>query len=287
MRALARKLLQTWWGPILAAVFTVALGSFLVAATFNRIYWGYLFQRPSIDPRALAATRLVGASPVSLHVGADGSRTLVEEDPHWGTHRFQAPGWYDADKAGPYGAEHDYYLLEFRLLHALELRGKVTYPVARIAEESLDGVFTAVTPVLRVKPSPGYTPLTERVRGIVYELADAQDNRTLLIALRTGEVSNDHYRFAEVLLTPDRRVLGCRRFFFDVAGMEGMEFAGIWTTLAILGSVTLVPVSMLYVAGRAIHRRRALRAGRCTRCLYDMAASPDVCPECGQPREVY
>jgi hypothetical protein len=59
--------------------------------------------------------------------------------------------------------------------------------------------------------------------------------------------------------------------------------APYWLLVAVL----LAPnagISILY--RRARRRRRRARRGLCQARGYDLRATPDVCPECGTPRDV-
>ncbi|HZN65702.1 MAG TPA: hypothetical protein VFB66_10385 [Tepidisphaeraceae bacterium] len=52
-----------------------------------------------------------------------------------------------------------------------------------------------------------------------------------------------------------------------------------WVLVTVLSS--LLPVVWIVLV---LHRRRAKRPGCCTKCGYDLRASPERCPECGTPR---
>ncbi|MBC8105395.1 MAG: hypothetical protein H7Z14_02300 [Anaerolineae bacterium] len=54
-----------------------------------------------------------------------------------------------------------------------------------------------------------------------------------------------------------------------------------WFLIALL-AVWSVPRGGLFVF-RWMNRRARHRAGHCTRCGYDLRATPDRCPECGMP----
>jgi hypothetical protein len=93
--------------------------------------------------------------------------------------------------------------------------------------------------------------------------------------------------------TSDRRFsfLGIAVYRGDAR--EGMWFAGEppfpYTAVSIPHWITAVvlaipPALWLLLARRLRQRRRALAAGLCPRCGYDLRATPQQCPECGWGR---
>jgi hypothetical protein len=70
--------------------------------------------------------------------------------------------------------------------------------------------------------------------------------------------------------------LGSDRFF-------GITFP-IWSTIT---AFALYPCA--FAIRRAASRRKTIRerAGHCTRCGYDLRATPDRCPECGAPTPTF
>jgi hypothetical protein len=74
---------------------------------------------------------------------------------------------------------------------------------------------------------------------------------------------------------------GFGRFSFQTgittgAQMNHLVVVPYWAVLA----ASLVPAAPGALAARRCHRRR--QAGRCPRCGYDLSATPDRCPECGE-----
>lgn len=50
------------------------------------------------------------------------------------------------------------------------------------------------------------------------------ENIFLLISMKSGELSNDHYPFYEFLIK-DEKIIKKQKYFYDVAGIEGMEYS--------------------------------------------------------------
>ena len=64
---------------------------------------------------------------------------------------------------------------------------------------------------------------------------------------------------------------------FDSAARESIVVTPIWPLAAL---AAIFPAIALY------HRRRRRKPGVCSRCGYDLRATPDRCPECGTPAAV-
>ena len=78
--------------------------------------------------------------------------------------------------------------------------------------------------------------------------AQGRDGRPLLfIGVRGGEVSNDHHPYYEFLFSNESsggnlKLLSSQRFYYDVAGMEGMEWPVFLMVFAFLGLIPTLPV---------------------------------------------
>jgi hypothetical protein len=126
-----------------------------------------------------------------------------------------------------------------RGLYGLEERGLLP------AEHSTDlGSLPPLYPLIRktgilAVPDEGYVE-ADLLEGILVDGIGEEGRRLVVMGLKGQQVSNDHRPFYELAFaapagSKDLTCLRGQRFFFDVAGIEGMEWYVIWPMLAIPG----------------------------------------------------
>jgi hypothetical protein len=118
-----------------------------------------------------------------------------------------------------------------------------------------------------------------------YELTGARGEPLLFLSVHTGEISNDHLCYYELLyddsVSPPR-LIDRRHWRFDVAGMEGMEFVAIGVFLSVVFAGIGIPLVSAYLAYTRLSKGARVKRGRCPACGYDLRHQfAGGCSECG------
>jgi hypothetical protein len=162
--------------------------------------------------------------------------------------------------------DDEYYCLRDRLVVAFSQRGLLpkTPPGVEPALVARLPHLLAATGLL-VAPDPGY----ERyglLGSLVVTGTDSGGTPLLLIGAAGDQVSNDHHPYYEALLRPrgdgTADLLDHNRFFYDVAGIEGMEWKAAFVLAAILGLTVTIPGAIAFGLLRGELARRRLESIR-------------------------
>jgi hypothetical protein len=241
MGAWLRHLLKViLWGTGVVAVL-----SFVAAIVISRVYWGFFFHRPGMDSRISQVERVQSVTALQTQEQVDGTMRFVYHD-----------GYDIADRLSVCRDDRpsiSYYCLDERILAALDDLGELPAEPERMPETDLARLYhTLKTTQLLHLGAPGYDRAGELV-GIAV-VADARDGqRVLIVGVAGGEVSNDHHPYYEFLFRlPEEGtspiLLSSRRFYYDVAGYEGLHGPRIFLVILPPAMIALVVV----VAGLSI-----------------------------------
>lgn len=227
---------------LLLVIVATAAVAFVAAITISRAYWGYWITPPSLDPRVANAASIVSHSTFETKREKDGSlRSGLRAKSRLSS--FYGPAQYD--DVCPF---FDRELVVFRQ------RGMVrTDPPEFPAERILRLHSILDRTGLLVAGNKGY-PDAKLLRGRAWELKSADHQPLLFISAQGREVSNDHYPYYEFLFdntNPANPVLlSHNRFFYDVAGFEGVTALRLFAGFTILALVPTMIVTVLVMALR-------------------------------------
>lgn len=218
------------WIPLALLAFAVLAGG-----GCSKAYWGYWFSRPAslatedfvVRPTHWSFVNMDTArSPFTTHPERSLNETLeeTERDPYYG--------------------------LDGRVVGGFAQRDTALDGLPPVPQPDLERLLSTIqSGALLVTPDAGYAARANRLSGVVVLGLGPNDEPRLLTALKGGEVSNDHrpyYEFAfEWPAAGSPALLDRQLFFYDVAGLEGLEWTSITFGLATLGTIVLLIVAFV------------------------------------------
>lgn len=214
-----------------------------------RLYWGHWILPPSsastvrefVSLDRFSSYRAVGAvssGPAALRKEAASANWIAGED--------------------PFG----------RLAVAIEERGLSPTSTEAVPAELVARIQSALAEEQLLEPTDERNAQPSWLNGDIATGRSENGDAIVAAALSTGPVSGDHYLYYEALLvnspSGDLRLVSFRRYWFDVAGMEGIGhwFVGIVVAALVLVGWALYGVMRLVVmiAMRIRSNRRLQRA---------------------------
>ncbi len=255
---------------LLIAVAGTLLIPFLVAIAINYAIWGYFLDRPRLDHRIAEAVRVETITHVETLSARDGKLTFL------GTPVEDIESYLGR----PHRPDGDYYELDGRILRALKERRALPtpWPAPSMSAERLLTAYRLLEDSGRLEDgAPGYDN-ARKLRGILVEATDRDGRRLLFAGVSGGEVSNDHYPYYEFLFADEpaggpARLLSFQRFYYDVAGMEGIEWPAFFVILAYLLFIPTLVVQTIVAFILWRGRRRRARAADAAGCAASAEAN--------------
>jgi hypothetical protein len=209
--------------------------AFLLSVSFSKSYWGYFFARPSPTKVASYLTSVDGLSFIKCAEKKKVLECVPDPESKRSLESARASCTKDA-----------YYCLNNRLLVALGDLGILPGDPDSVEPNLISALpHVLQNGKLLGQPEQGYEPL--KLSGIVVSGADATGARVALAGVSGGQVSNDHYPYVELAIaqTPELRVLKLHRFFYDFAGIEGLEWFSVFIGLSSIGLLVTIPSTVL------------------------------------------
>jgi hypothetical protein len=222
---------------------------FLAAIWINQQLWGFFVSRPAVDRRIVNARQIETVTRVETGSDSPGGRMFTG-----------LPVGEVGSFIQVHPQEGDYYVLEGRILRELTDRQALPAEPRIMPAGRLEGLYQVLEATGWLEDGePGYAD-AKRLSGIVVEALD-QDGRPLLfVGVCGGEVSNDHHPYYEFLFTTDSlgapaKLLSSQRFYYDVAGIEGLEWPVFLPAFAWFSLIPTLPIQG-FLLWRARRRER-------------------------------
>ena len=235
-----------------AAAATMVVASFLLSITWSKSYWGYYLFRPGVLAAVDDFSSVDAIVPLEMEVEGNNPRSIgLNTD-------------YDLTESLAHATEEPYYALDERLLIALREKGQLP-EVPATSLDDLPELYPLVVRSGLIAPAEVRYAKYENLWGVAIDGRNAGGERMLILGLSGGQVSNDHYPYYELLFmapagTSAFTYVRGQRFFYDNAGIEGVEWYTLWFILLIPAIVIGLLATALVLAIREISRRLRFRA---------------------------
>ncbi|MGD1911182.1 MAG: hypothetical protein ACFB2X_10080 [Rivularia sp. (in: cyanobacteria)] len=245
---------------------------FLASISISKSYWGYYFNPPGLPKQVEQWSKIRSITPVSSIKRNDGSRIFKINTSNSCIKEIQS-GSVNRE-TGCYREQCDTEYCNYnRILLSVNEKGKLPKKTPYISLDKLNNLYNYLESTeLLYKGEPGYNGELisdsashdlysisdgKSLKGIVVEAEDKNQQSLLFIAVKGGQVSNDHYPYYEFLFefpknnsTP--QLIANNRFFFDIAGFEGiLEWQYIWIFFIVIGLIFSIPITFLLIRMKA------------------------------------
>jgi len=233
-RATALQNALTLYGGAVLAVISLA---FFVSIAFSKTYWGYFFHRPAVLEELKDVTKVISIVPVTT------------EQTAMGEYRFVIDHAFSIAEQIAYAEKRPYYNLDERILVYLDEKHLLPQKIATSLGPYTDFYDLLRETGLLARAQDGY-PSAGLLRGVIVETRDRSGSQLVFLSLTGGEVSNDHYPCYEMVFEADPgsgqlTFINGQRFFFDVAGIEGVTWATVWLSASFIGVVVVLTLITL------------------------------------------
>ena len=222
------------------AVASAAL-SILAAGAACHEYWGYWWVRPDVPREIRNAAALRAVTPIGPTSWGRGCGLMHDRT-----------GWVDDMDF----SRRDEYGLPWRLVIALHDRGLAPERAVPDRGLNLAAVSAAVRSSAALVRATDEYPAAECLGGFAVDVEDEHGRSSLVLGVHSHQVANDHYAYYEMVLSRTAsgwRVESTQRLFYDVAGVEGLEWP-------IVARAFCAPILLVTSLLRRTCRRRRVRA---------------------------
>jgi hypothetical protein len=240
---------------MLYSILAVQLVFHITLMTISSKYWGFSFKRPTIFREIFQADKIITFSAVTTYLTL-GNRTLsVFRDT-------------SSLNNGLLGRKDPYYGSNDRILMVFEdisnIHGDLYYFPNIYADSSNKietGKLKKITNLIYSsgKVDKGEIAINDArvLQGIIVEFQTQRNEKYIFAGLSGPEISNDHYPFYEFLFTEsknDLKLLKQQRYYFDIAGLEGIEYSSVSPLfsliLTLIATLATIPILITYFLKR-------------------------------------
>jgi hypothetical protein len=231
------------------ACFLLQLSFTVFVCNCNYNYWGYAFRRPPVFNEVANAERILSCTKVSNTTPKTICSLFAAMDTISNLDKFYGREY-------PYEGASDRIFMTFQdhaggngnLHHLSEIYKD---PKLKSTETTLEDLDLQIHQSNLIDKGEKGGDTSGQLHGFVTEFITAGKDTSAIAGLNGGQVFNDHYPYYEFLFAGSGghyTLIKKQRFYTDVAGIEGMEYANLAPffslILAVLGALVFIPLAI-------------------------------------------
>lgn len=231
----------------------------LIGGILNFQYWGYFSKRSSVFNELKNANEILAINETNNIYNDTLLFNHIELNPEYYYHSSQRPILAMLENGRSRGNIFDYEKI-FQSQKAKFSKNEILNLQQLIKKSDfLD------------KPEKGYEKFTNGINGLFIEFTTSKENNASIIAtgeatrkpalkyeniyiyalIRSGQISNDHFGVYEFLFK-NNKIIKKQKFFYDVAGIEYMEYP----TLAPFFEIVLLIITFVFFISYKFFRKK-------------------------------
>jgi hypothetical protein len=251
---LKNKLLPKGLSIIFSSIAVIQISFTILASTANYMYWGYAFKRPPVFDQINQAYKIITCSSINNY-GAAHIKTL-----HITSDTFQL-----YERSDIYYDNIDRPFLVFQDIqsqhgHLYDLPKIFLNPDKKISNVVLQNIEKQIEQSDIIDNRKEGYDKHSALYGVVTEFITISGTKYCMVSLGGQQVSNDHYPRYELLFIETNnayKLIEKQRFYIDIAGLEGFEYATKAPFFSLLLTIIGVIVSLItWIVNRIIKASR-------------------------------
>lgn len=241
-------------------IFILQLGFTIIAATMNYNYWGYAFKRPLVFKEIAKANTILQCSKVANY---DSTGLIPLYPVNDTTKNFENL----FGRKDPYYGNIDRIFMVFQdnshqqgdLYNFSKVYYDTTKNVPSLELESINDQIQKTGFIDKGEEKFNYDYLGQ-LDGVITKFQTTDSSIYVFAGLRGREVSNDHYPFYEFLFVEKDgscNLFKKQKYYTDISGLEGIEYANIAPAFSsLLTIVGFFVLTILLTINQILSKRR-------------------------------
>ena len=244
------------------AIFILQLTFSFIATSKNREYWGYSLKRPTVFKELSNASTILACSKVANYDSTELKPLCIVIDT---TDDFEnlygRQNFYYGNLDRPFMLFQDNAPQYSDLYYSPKVYKDTNRNISENELLSIDNQIKNTGFIDKGEEKSYYDHLGQ-LNGLITKFQTTENEIYIFAGLKGREVANDHYPFYEFLFIEDNgnyNLIKKQKYYTDIAGIEGLEYANIAPLFSLLLSVVgIITLPVILLINRILKRKKSI-----------------------------